>query len=255
MKKSFKGIGITAVLLVSVLGLGLLAVPFLQSSVAEARPASQDESGPIRTITVLGEGTVNAQPDIAQINIGVENVNEDVQLASSEAATTMENLLTALEGQGVANSDIETSYFNVWVERPYGLDGLPSTEVLYHVNNNIIVTVRDLDNLSTTLAAAIEAGATNINGVDFRISNPDQLQADAKRLAAENALASANELADLHSVTVGQVVTISEILGGGAPIPFDGYGFAETAGGGGIGPISPGNVEVRVQLQVTYEIQ
>jgi len=131
-------------------------------------PGSQAEPALPRTITVVGEGKVRIKPDIAQINIGIEIVGDTVQEASSQAADTMDAVLATLAAQGVDQKDTQTSGYNVWVERPYGPEG-PTGDTLYHVNNNVSVTIRDLDTVGTILDAAIEAGANSIYGVTFSL--------------------------------------------------------------------------------------
>lgn len=255
---------ISAVVVVLVGGLILgLAGLYILAPTAEAQtqassaiaPESQAGSTSTRTITVVGEGTISAKPDLAQANIGVEVVGSDVKQASNEAASTMEALLTALQDQGVAEKDIQTSYYNVWVERPYQGPGESGGEAIYHVNNNVMVTIRDLDNVATLLGAAIEAGANNINSINFSVADPSLLRSEARQKAVDNALAEAQELADLNGVEVGEVISVSEVISGGAYYVSELTSSAEGRGGGGGGPISPGEVDLSVQLQVTYAIK
>jgi uncharacterized protein YggE len=221
---------------------------------AQASAAAQAESG-VRTITVVGEGKVKAQPDIAQASIGVEIIGSDVKQASDEAAATMEAVLAALKAQGVADSDIQTSYYNIWVERPYSPEGTPPSQAIYHVSNNVQVTIRDLSKVTTILGAAIEAGANTINTVTFNISDPTDLRSQAREQAVENAKANAEELATLNGVTLGEVVSVSEVVSSGAYYVSEMAAAAQGLGGGGGGPILPGEVEISVQLQIAYAIQ
>ncbi|HMM73719.1 MAG TPA: SIMPL domain-containing protein, partial [Rhodocyclaceae bacterium] len=48
-----------------------------------------------RAITVVGEGKVLIEPDIARVTIGVETVKNTVQEASAENKTTVEAVLAA----------------------------------------------------------------------------------------------------------------------------------------------------------------
>lgn len=220
---------------------------------AQASAAAQAESG-VRTITVVGEGKVKAQPDMAQANIGVEIIDPDVKQASDEAASTMEAVLAALKAQGVADSDVQTSYYNIWVERPYSPEGTPSTEAIYHVSNNVQVTLHDLSKVTTILGAAIEAGANTINSVTFNVADPTDLRSQARQQAVENAKANAEELATLNGVTLGEVVSVSEVISSGAYYVSE-VAAAQGLGGGAGGPILPGEVEISVQLQIAYAIQ
>ncbi len=254
-------VGAAVLMLVALLLVGVLFLPVI--GLGQAVPAeAQGPSTPVaqvaptfeRAITVVGEGKVRAMPDTAQANIGVEVIGREVAQATSDASDVMEQILTALRAEGIAENDIQTSYYNVWVERPYNPEGGQPGEPIYHVNNNVMVTIRDLSKVTTILGAAIEAGANNINGVNFSVSDPAELRSQARQEAIEDARATAEELAMLTGVEIGDVVSVSEVISSGA------YYVSEQAAaaqgfGGGAGPISPGEVEVQVQLQVAYGIQ
>jgi uncharacterized protein YggE len=247
------GMSLALALVVAVLG---LARAGLALSTARAQTVTETTSTLPRTITVVGEGTVKIKPDIAQANIGVEIIRPTVKAASSGAKDSMDAVLQALKEQGVDEKDIQTSGFSVWTERPYGPEG-PSDEALYHVSNQVAVTIRDLDTVGTVLDAAIEAGANNIYGVTFSLADPSQVQSRARKEAVANAQAKAQELATLNDVEVGDVVSVSEVIGGrGGYYTSVVREAAVSAGmGGGGGPIAPGELELTLQLEIVYTVQ
>lgn len=226
-------------------------------SAAQAQAVAETTSTLSRTITVVGEGTVKIKPDIAQANIGVEVVKPTVKEASSGAKDAMDAVLKALKEQGVDEKDIQTSGFSVWTERPYGPEGPSEDELLYHVSNQVAVTIRDLETVETVLGAAIEAGANNIYGVTFSLDDPSQVESGARKEAVADAQAKAKELATLNGVKLGDVVSVSEVVGGGGGYYAGGVReVALSAGlGGGDGPISPGELELTLQLQIVYTVQ
>lgn len=235
---------LAAVALLGVAGLG-------SGHFAVAAPALQTDTP--RTITVVGEGQVSARPDLAIVQMGVQVNDPDVKVATQKASDQMESLLTALKGEGIADKDIQTSYYNLYVDRPYGPQG-PTGDATYQVSNNVQVTVRDLDTITQILGAAIEAGANSINSVEFKLSDPSTVRSEARSKAVANAEAQAAELADLNGVAVGPVQQISEVVSSGAYfVSEQSYAAAGIGrGGGGGGPISPGDVNISVQLQITY---
>lgn len=223
----------------------------------------QAAEGMPRTITVVGEGKVSIDPDIARANIGVDIVGDSVEAATGEAEETMTAMLEALEAQGIAEQDIQTAGFNIWLERPYGGGPEPlslnqaEAETIYHVNNNVTVTIRDLDTVGEVLNAALEAGANNVFGITFSVDDPGELLSEGRELAVNNARARAEELADFSGATAGELVTVSEIIGGSGgffPNSINRFGGAEMALGGG-GPIAPGALELLVQVQVTFTLE
>lgn len=253
-KNVVQTVGIVA----GVLLLALAALPGLNANGPTALAQEEmPKSDVSRTVTVVGEGTVNIEPDIATATIGVEVLRPSVKEASSAAREVMESVLAALAEQGIEEKDIQTSNFSIFAER-FGPEGpLADDQVRYRVSNTVFVTIRELDTIGTVLDAAIEAGANNIFGVNFSLDDPNAVESEARAEAVADALAKAEELAGLTGVSVGDVVSISEIIGQGGG--FFGGNFSQIAraemGGGGAGPISPGELTLTMQLQITYELQ
>lgn len=207
-----------------------------------------------RTITVVGEGSVSLEPDIATLQVGVDIAGDSAKAASSEVKSTIDAILAALKAQDVAQEDIQTSNYSIYVERPTDpKTGMPGETITYRANNFLTVTVRDLTKVGDLLEAAIDAGANNIYGVNFGLEDSDAALADARKLAAANARAKAAELAGLHGVTLGNVVSVSEVIENGMYTSAASLKAMAAGSGGGPG-IQPGELEIGAQLQVVYAI-
>jgi uncharacterized protein YggE len=127
--------------------------------------------------------------------------------------------------------------------------------VQYRVSNNAQITIREIDSVGAVLDAAIDAGANSVWGVNFRLDDPDRVQSQAQEAAIADAQAKAESLASLTGSSVGRVISISEIIGGGGGVYGSNFAAQERGlGGGGAGPISPGELELTMQLQVVYEL-
>lgn len=223
------------------------------AAMARAETLSAQSS---HSVTVVGEGTVNIEPDIATASIGVEVVRSTVREASVAAQSIMEDVQAALLSQNIDETDIQTRHFSIFAERfgPGGL--LNEDEVRYRVSNTVTITIRDLESIGDVLDAAIESGANNIYGVDFSLADPALVESEARAKAVADAFDKAVELADLIGVGVGEVMGISEIIGQGGG--FFGGNFSRMAAtemGGGSGHISPGELSLTMQLQITYELR
>jgi uncharacterized protein YggE len=211
---------------------------------------------PTRTITVIGEGQVQTEPDVAKANVGVRVTASTVRNATSQNKKKMVAVLDALRRAGVAKADMQTSNYSIHYEpprpepTPRDRGGEKATEGRYHVSNMVAVTIRDMDKVDAVLEAVTEAGANQIWGVRFSVDKPENLASEARRLAAAQAREKAEELAALHNVHLGPVVSISEAIGPGpAPVA---RAHMEMARGG---PIVPGEVSFTARLQVTYGIR
>jgi uncharacterized protein len=251
---------VTAVVAVALSGWAVLAQTRTTPAAQSAQTPAGDAAMP-RTITVVGNGSVTITPDVATANIGVETAAANVKDAIDEASETMAAVLEALTDAGVDEKDIQTAGFNVWADRSSGPvpmieggRGEGGEQITYRVNNNVRVIVRDMTKVGTVIDAAVEAGANAIYGVSFGIDKPEDLASEAREKAIADALAKAEELAALNNVEVGEVVSVSEVVG---QSPY--YGTERAAlmadGLGGAGPFTPGEQEVSLQLQVIYAIR
>lgn len=239
------------VLLLSALLVGALALS------ACASPAQSGTTPTQRSITVQGQGKASGAPDVAHINIGVETTGTSAQEALNSNRLQMTALLSKLTEMGIAEKDLQTSNFSIYAERtqPGQLksDGVSTGNeiITYHVSNMVNVTVRDLAKLGDVLDQAVSAGANNVYGVSFEVSDPSTLEAEARSKAIADAKARATDLAKLSDVSVGDVLQVSEVGGVSGPV----YAKASMDSLGGGTPIQPGELEVSLSVQVTYAIK
>jgi uncharacterized protein YggE len=228
------------------------------AAITDVEPTVAKDTTLPRTITVVGEGSVSIKPDIARVMIGVDTVGDSVKKASAESAKTMEAIIATFTKAGVADKDIQTSGYNVWVDLGRTPEGELTGKATYHVNNMVQVTVRKLDDIGSLLDGAIEAGANAVNGVTFAVDDTSKLETEARQKAAADALAKAKELAGLHNGQVGGVISISEIVAAGGGYyanTLDSSSKYQMGMGGGAGPVTPGELELSLSLQVVYELK
>ena len=239
----------------------MVSVPLIAAfSVTTATPAAiaraeSHSSTASRSVTVVGEGTVSIEPDIATASIDVEVIRPTVKEASAAAQEVMAQVQAALLAQDIEDIDIQTQHFSIFAEH-FGSGGLLNEdEVRYRVSNTVLITIRELASIGDVLDAAIEAGANNIYGVNFRLADPAVVESEARAQAVADAQSKAEELAKLTGVDVGVVLGISELIGSGGG--FIGGNFSQMAVTGleGAGPISPGDLNLTMQLQITYELR
>jgi uncharacterized protein YggE len=236
--------------------IGLAGIWIWDQAMSPAVAQTSDYS-PAQTVTVIGQGTVRVEPDIAQVSIGVETSGETISEAVDENETLMKSILAALEEAGIDEKDIQTMNYSVSLDRyPESLpqvgteSGQPAP--IYRVSNMVNVTIRDLAKVGDVLDVVIEAGANNIWGVSFALEDPKPAQADARADAVADAQARAEALAELSKVKLGPVMSVSEVIGGGVgPMAT----VMERAAVAGAGSISPGELEIGYQVQVTYFIE
>jgi uncharacterized protein YggE len=237
------------------LALALLAVALVGFTTVQAAPSgiSQD---PSRYITVVGRGEVSLVPDIARISVGTEVAGATVSEAKAEVDSRMEAILAALKDLGIAEEDIQTSHYSIYLERePVRRvemeEGVSQEEGgMYRVSNMLRVTIRDIEQVGEVLDAVVGAGANQMYGVTFTISDDLEWQSEAREKAMIDARARAEELAGLADVELGDVLSVSEVVGS-SPVYVEMEAAAMRGGGG----ITPGELEFGSQIQVTFAIQ
>ena len=204
------------------------------------------------SITVTGFGEASGDPDVAYIEMGFSARERDISTGLAAANDSLNSIKEALMQAGIDEKDIQTSGFGVYPEDVYDPDsGRPTGERFYNIQNNIRVTVRDVDGAGEIIEAGLEAGANQVYNLSFGVENTSALEQEARNLAVEDAQARAEALAEKLGVEVGDVITITD--GSGYVNPYPGYGF----GGGGAAEaasVSPGQFSYQGTVNVTYAI-
>jgi len=206
-----------------------------------------------RTISVNGTGTVYLVPDIAYINIGVHTQDSEIGKAVNSNSLKSQAVIKAIKDLGVAEKDVQTTNFSVNNSVQYDPVTNAQTGTVYSVDNTVVVTMRDLAKLSDMLDAVIQAGANNINSVAFDLADKSAAVQQARLLALENAHTLATELTSGLGVTLGPVQSLSYY--DNVPSPYFGKGGESIGSGSSTTPINPGQMQLTVNVSISYEIK
>lgn len=229
--------------------LGLLTF----SGCATPSTASNGEPQP-HTITVNGNGIAYGTPDIATAQIGVQIRDQDPVKAVSGSTDKMNAIMAALKELGIEEKDIQTSNFSIYAQQDFDpKTGNPKDTFTYVADNTLTVTIRDLSKVGQVLGKVVEAGANNIYGVSFSVDDPAKLEAEARDKAMADAKVRAEQLAKAAGVTLGVPMNITEYTAG--PIyPYVAMREAAVGMGGEV-PVSSGQIQISLQVSVTYIIK
>ncbi len=203
-------------------------------------------------IMVMGEGKASAQPDVAMVNIGVETRSATAKGAADANKEQMADVMEALQGMGIAEEDIQTADYTIYPEMQWSEDEPPRV-IGYVASNSLLVKIRQIDQVGDVLDAVTEAGANNIYGIQFTIDDPSSLREQARAEAMADAQSKAQALADLAGVGLGKPRLISESFVE-VPIPYPAVERAPMGGGVEV-PVSPGQLEISVSVQVTFDVR
>lgn len=197
-------------------------------------------------ITVTGSGTATAPPDRCVLTLGAAAAARTVAEAMLAVSQKAEAVLAALAERGVAGPAVRTSELTIWPEQDR--EGSPTG---FRVRNIIRAEIADIARVGEVVAAATAAAGdmAEMQGIIFQLSNTGPVEAQARRLAWEEALAKAEQLASLAGVRLGAPVSVIEGgAGSGGGRPMMKMAMAEAA------PVEAGSSEVRVEVQVRFAL-
>ena len=212
-----------------------------------------NDPGALDSVAVSGVGEVLGAPDTMTVTVGVRVTRDTVSDALRIAAERGNDVVEALETNGVERSDIQTANFAVYPE--YDYSGRSRELIGFTVSNSVVARIRDVDSAGAVIDAAAAAGGdeTIIDGIGFSVEDDAARLEEARTRAWQAAEAKAQQLADLAGVELGSVVRVSESV---QSVGFRDFGFGadvEESAAFDIG-IEPGEVTSTVVLNVVFGI-
>lgn len=207
---------------------------------------------PQRTLTLNGTGTVKAAPDMADISAGVTTEAPTAAAALTANTAAMNRVFAALEKQGIARRNIQTSNFSVSPNYASRVNNETPRLVGYRVNNQVHVILDDVTRVGAALDALVSSGANQMNGLNFSIHEPAPLLAKARAAAVAEARQRAEQYAAAAGVTLGAIQSISENGGGEMPRPM--YRMMAMAADSSV-PVAQGEESISASVSIVWEIR
>ena len=239
----------TARRLLSLLALGGAA--FLPLSARAQAPGMDGHASPPGTIRVVGEATVTAKPDMAELDVGVISEAKTAEAASAENQKKMDRVIAALKKEVGAGGDVKTVGY--MVTQRYGESKNPEARpviVAYVVTNIVRARIGDVKAAGKVVDVALKQGANEVQRLIFTLKNPEPVQAEALRAAASKARSRGNALASALGLKLGNVLSVSDGDFGQRPVPFAEMSRAKVADVGT--PIEAGDLEVPATVTVYF---
>jgi uncharacterized protein YggE len=200
-----------------------------------------------KLMTVTGEGTIAAVPDSAVIRLGVSSQGKTARAASDANAKEMTVVLAAIKESGVADRDIQTTSLSLQPQYDPNKTGAPRL-IGFQATNQVTIKIRDIGQLPAVLDRAIAAGANEMSGIEFVVSEQAKLLDQARAAAIADAHRKAELYANAAGMKVGRVMAISEE---GSVPPLRLY---QPMRAGAAPAIAPGEQTLRAVVTVSYEL-
>jgi|SRR3989338_1339097 len=185
------------------------------------------------TITVQGEYEDSYYPDVAEFTISIETFAKEAKDAESQNKEISNSVINALKDSKIKNNDIETTSFNLNKKEECGEITTKESQVAvneitptngefrrytcrqigFTQTHMLKVTVYDIENIGKYVDIAVSAGATNVQNVNFRLSESKEAELKSKslELASKNARIKAEAVAKGLKSKIKGVKSVSEV--------------------------------------------
>lgn len=211
------------------------------------------------TITVNGTATVQLEPDMVMIMLGVEAVDPEVLDAQKTVNEAMAKVIEALTGEelAIAEEDIATSEYRIDERYEYNYEVGKSEMIGYAATAMLSICVRELDKAGAVIDAAMMAGANRLSGVEFMSSNQTEARDQALTIAVQDGIRKAKVIAAAAGIELPAIP--SEIIeqssySYAASNSIVMYDMAAATAEGSATTLQAGMLSLNATVQITYEI-
>lgn len=206
------------------------------------------------TISVSGESERFVAPDTASISFSLTRKSKNLSEATDSVNERVGNLLDVLASDGIKESDVKTTSYNVYPQYVYTdrqrvFDG-------YQVTQSMQVKIRDLDNVAAVVSKVGELQVDNVSGLSFFIDDDQKIMEELREEAIDDAKDKAKKLSKDLGVDLSVIVGFSEGGNGGyypqpylrsASFALEDASFEEAS-------IPAGENRLSSQVTITYSI-
>ena len=206
------------------------------------------------SVTAQGEAVIIAEPDQAQIDIGVLTQARTAPEAARENAEKLGRVLAEIKKLLGKGDEVKTTGYTLNPNYRYPQGGKP--EITGYTAANVLrIKTGILESVGKLIDAGMQAGANQINRLVFTLKDEHSAQVQALRMAAQKAQSKADEMAGALGLKVVRVLSLTENERGVRPIIAQTRTVqAEALSSTAPTPVEAGTIEVRSSVTLTAEI-
>ena len=209
------------------------------------------------TITVTGQSKIESLADQVIVYVGIETLKKTTEESKDENAMISDDILTALIKADIPKADIETSSYNIYPEYDYNYETGKQSLKGYKTVNILKIKTKDFSRVGKIVDSSVDAGATNIQGINFELSQEkqNQIKTEAISKASEDAKIKAQATAQGLNAKLGRVKSVTIADYNYYPFPI----YTAESGADVRKVVSteilPSKLEVTANVNVVFEIQ
>jgi uncharacterized protein YggE len=167
---------------------------------------SREQNKLVPQISISGEGKIKVTPDIAVIQLGVQNNGKDAKEVKTLNDITIDKVIKYIKKFNIPTSDYQTAQMSLYKNYDY-----EKKKYSYQANQTISVTLKDISKYDAFMMDVMETGINVINGVEFKSSKMETYETEARKKAILNAKKKADDYVSvLPGQKVGKAILISD---------------------------------------------
>lgn len=222
----------------------LLAVLTLTSVFAQQ---SSDRS----IVNVTGEGIVKVEPDEVLIKSRIEHEGPSAASVKKKNDEVVDKVIKYLKSQNIDEKDIKTDYVNLNKRYDYN-----EKTYSYVANQAISIELHDIKDYEKIMKGLLENGLNRIDGIQFKSSEMEKYEREARKKAVLDAKTKAYQLAEPLGQEIGKAFSISEMeYNSIQPLYRMDEAVEMSQAKGGQQTIAPGEMEIKIRVNVGFELK
>jgi uncharacterized protein YggE len=218
-----------------------------------------------QSLSVTGDAEIKVVPDQVVMSLGVEVHAKALADARRENDSRVRAVRAAAKRFDIDDKDVQTDFIQLGMA--YQTDGV--TPDYYYTRKSIVFVLHDVTRMEEVLAAAVDAGATHIHGVEFETTKLREYRDKARAMAVQAAKDKARDVAAAAGMkVVGTPLGISDASYGGNSWYGSGWGgwgrsrgalsqnvMMDNGAGSAGGTIALGRISVTASVSMTFRIE
>ena len=211
-----------------------------------------------RHVSVTGTSVARVQPDIVVWHVNVRRANKDLAKAQAECDETVKKVLALRTELKLKPEDAQTGYMSV--QKIYDRDAAGNQTSFRHflVDRSVTLRQRDTSRFDDVLARLVAAADVEVS-YSLESSEYHDLRAKTRLEAVKAARKKATDMTELLGAKLGRVLRVAE--------PQETWGSSYLANNSAFaaprqaepdeapGTFAPGAIEVKVSIEVAFEIE
>ena len=202
-------------------------------------------------VNVTGEGTVKVEPDEVLIKSRIEHEGSSAKEVKNQNDLVVDKVIQFLKSKNVPEGNIKTEYLNLNKRYDYN-----DKTYSYVANQSISIKLNDLDDYEMIMKGLLENGLNRIDGIQFKSSEMEKYEREARKLAVLDAQNRARELAEPLGQEIGKAISISEMdYNNFQPVYRMSEAVEMSDAKGGQQTIAPGELEIKIKVNIGFELK